>query len=140
MKKRTDELINELKNSKSIKCFIDENESNFTDYSLSEYIEKLMKEKQLKKIDIVKRSNLSEVYTYQIMAGMKNPDREKLLCIIFALQLSMEEANRLLKIAGKAELYPRSKRDSILIFALERKLTINEANEMLFELSQETLV
>lgn len=139
MDKRTEELANELKECKDVQAYITDNKDQFIDLTLSEYIACLMQEKQFKKIDIVKRSRLSEVYTYQILAGMKNPDRSKLMCIIFALEPGLPEANRLLKLAGKAELYPKNKRDSIIIFALNKKLSLDETNDLLFELGEETL-
>lgn len=139
MKKRTEELVNELKNCESITSYIEENQTEFWEIDLAEYIEILMKDKSLKKIDIVKRSRLSEVYTYQILAGMRNPDRDKLLCIIFAMELTRSEADRLLKIAGKSGLYAKNKRDSILIFALDRRLPLEDTNDMLYELGEQTL-
>ena len=134
MSKRTEELVNELKECTSINDYIMENESQFLELNTAEYIEILMEHKGLKKIDIVKRSKLSEVYTYQILAGMKNPDRDKLLCIIFALEADVAEADCLLKIAGKSELYAKHRRDTIIMFALSKKLTIDETNDLLYEL------
>lgn len=139
MSKKTDELINELKNCTSLDKFIKENESQFLDCSAADYIAGIMEKKGLKKIDVVKRSNLSEVYTYQILAGMKNPDRDKLLCIIFAIGMDTTEADTLLKIAGKSELYVKNKRDSIIVFALERNLSLLETNELLYDLGENTL-
>lgn len=139
MNKRTEELVNELKECQKIEDYMVQNEGEFQECTLAEYIAGLMQEKELRKIDVVKRSRLSEVYTYQILAGMKNPDRDKLLCIVFALELNFAEANRLLKNGGKAELYAKNKRDSIIIFALEKKLTLDEANDLLYELQQEIL-
>jgi len=139
MNKRTQELIHELKECTQIEQYIEDNKEQFRDCSLAEYISGLMTEKGIKKIDVVKRSNLTEVYTYQILAGMKNPDREKLLCIIFALGLSLMEADRVLKMGGKAELYAKKRRDSIIIFALEKKISLDETNDLLYELGEETL-
>lgn len=140
MNKRTEELVNELKECSSISDYIMENESQFLELSPAEYIEILMKKKGLKKIDIVKHAKLSEVYTYQILAGMKNPDRDKLLCILFALKAEVAEADCLLRIAGKAELYAKNRRDTVIMFALSKQLSIDETNDLLYELEQETLL
>lgn len=139
MDKRTEELIHELKECRQIERFIEDNDQQFEQGSLADYIAALMERKGIKKIDVVKRSRLSEVYTYQILAGMKNPDREKLLCIIFGLELNLQEANRVLKMGGKAELYPKKRRDSVIIFALNKGLSLDDTNDLLYELGEETL-
>jgi len=139
MNKRTEELMNELKACTKIRSFVEENAQQFLDCTLAEYIARLMKEKELKKIDVVKRSRLSEVYTYQILAGMKNPDRDKLICIVFALDSDLKQTNRLLKLGGKSELYAKNRRDSIIIFALEKNLSLEDTNDLLYELGQDIL-
>lgn len=139
MDKKTEELINELQDCPSIQDYIQANDSHFLHCTTAEYIGELMHKYGLKKSDIVNHSCLSEVYTYQILSGAKHPERDKLLCLAFALCLSILETNRLLKISGKSELYAKSKRDSILIFALSKKLDIHQANDLLYALEEQTL-
>lgn len=139
MNKNTDELVNQLKSCESIIGYLNENDKCFLDYSLSEYIEKLICEKQIKKADIVKQSGLSEIYAYQIISGMKNPSRNKLICIILAINCSVSEANILLNIAGKSELYAKNRRDSIILFAISRSLSFMNTNDLLYELQEELL-
>ncbi len=66
----------------------------------------------------------------------KNPSRNKLLALAVAMKLNIEECQKLLKFGGVNELYPRNRRDAIIIFALTKKLSIFELNELLFDLDE----
>ena len=60
-----------------------------------------------------------------------NPSRNKLLQIAFAMNLDLDSTQKLLKIANVGILYPRIKRDSIIIFALNKKLDFFECEDLL---------
>lgn len=134
MKKSTAELLNQLKNKKNIEEFFKENGSELIFDSLSKMIDFLMKQKGLKKADVVRRSMLGN-YAYSIINGnRKNPERDKLIMLCFGLTLTADEANRLLKMSSNAELYVRNPRDLVLIYALDRNQSVIEANNKLEEL------
>jgi len=137
--KRTEELLHELKECASISSFLTENQESFTAATLAEQLANLMDAKDIKRAALVRSSGLSEVYAYQILAGTKNPERDKILCLAFALGTSPDEANRLLASGGKAPLYPKNQRDSVLIYGLSKHLAVPEINDLLFELGQATL-
>lgn len=52
----------------------------------------------------------------------------------FALKLSFEEVQNLLKATGYPILYARINRDSIIIFALQHDITLTDTNELLFSM------
>lgn len=134
MKKSTDELLNQLKKKKNIEEFFKENGSELIFDSLSKMIDYFMKQKGLKKADVVRRSMLGN-YAYSIINGnRKNPERDKLIMLCFGLTLTADEANRLLKMSSNAELYVRNPRDSVLIYALDRNQGVIETNNKLEEL------
>lgn len=64
---------------------------------------------------------------------------DKLLALCFAMTLTLDEVQHLLTIADVGILYPRVKRDSILIFALHKKLDVTTCNELLFEQNEPIL-
>ncbi|MBQ1475642.1 MAG: hypothetical protein IIZ32_10130 [Ruminococcus sp.] len=139
MKKSTDELLNQLKKKKSIEEFFKENGSELIFDSLSKMIDFFMKQKGLKKADVVRRSMLGN-YAYSIINGnRKNPERDKLIMLCFGLTLTADEANRLLKMSSNAELYVRNPRDLVLIYALDRNQSVIEANNKLEELGLDEL-
>ena len=92
----------------------------------------LLFQKCLSKADVVRRSSLDRTYVYQIFAGAKTPSRDKLIAIAFGLCLSDEETQEMLKVSGNRELYARDARDAVIMFALQHKKTVFEANELLF--------
>lgn len=131
--KSTDELMNEIKQTGEIKKFIEKNEAEFTDKPLHEMLNDIIKEKKLKKSDVIKGSGLNRVYAYQILAGKKSPSRDKLIAFCFGLRLDVDGTNSLLKSAGMPVLYARNKRDSIIIFAINSRKNVFLVNDLLFE-------
>ena len=140
MKKDTNELLKELKNFDSFQRFYKENSENISAVSLSEYLEKLIKEKGLNKAEIVKKSEMSEVYTYQIISGIREkPKREKVLCLAIGMGLTCDETQELLKKTGYAPLYAKNPFDAIIIYGIAKGMGVVEINNLLFEYEQETL-
>ena len=66
-----------------------------------------------------------KIYGYQIFDGSKTPSRDKVIAIALAMQLTLDEANRLLHLSNNGILYPKIKRDSIIIFGLENNQKIH---------------
>jgi len=139
MKKSTSDLFESLKKERNIEDFLKENQSELIFDSLSEMINFYMKQKGLKKSEVVKRSMLGN-YAYYIINGSKpNPERDKLIMLCFGLCLTTEEANRLLRMASVGDLYPRNPRDAIIINALNFNLSVIDANNSLEELGEDEL-
>ena len=137
--KNTDDLLKELEKADNINDFISKNKINFADISLSDYLNKLLKEKSLKKSEVIKKSELSEIYAYQIFSGLKIPTRDKVLCLAFGMGLDVSETQQLLKSCGLPFLYAKHQRDSIIIFSLNKKLSVADANELLYDCHEDTL-
>ncbi len=138
--KITSELFKELSSVGSFEEFIKNNKDYMIDKTLSQYLNDLLEEKGLKKSEVIKRSELGETYAYQIFSGLKSsPKRDKLICLAIGLDLSVEEINGLLKIAGLIPLYPKNYRDSIIIFGIKNNKGVCEINEMLFDKGEQTL-
>lgn len=102
-------------------------------------LDRLLKEKNLKKSTVIKAAEISEVYAYQIFSGLRVPERNKLLCLGVAMSLNLDEIQTLLKCAGYAPLYVKLPFDSILIYGICNKLSVVEINEILFDYELETL-
>ena len=130
--KTTEQLQHEIKESCDIQDFLASNRRSLLHDSFPEYLNKLLSEKGLHKKDIIRASQLDRVYVYQIFAGRKFPSRNKLLALAFGMQLSAEETQKLLKISGNRELYARDPRDAVVLFALQREMSIADANELLY--------
>ena len=107
--------------------------------TLGEMLKRLQEEKSLRKTDVIKRSELSEVYAYQIFSGQRHPDRKKLLCLAVGMSLDLEETQTLLKCAGYAPLYVKLPFDSVVAYGICKQLSVIQINEILFDNNLETL-
>ena len=68
--KDTGDLFIELKNDNNIDNYLNRNrEEMLQPMPLHEYLSKLLIEKNLNKQEIIKKSNLDEVYAYHIFSG-----------------------------------------------------------------------
>ncbi|MCH5344001.1 MAG: helix-turn-helix transcriptional regulator [Acetatifactor sp.] len=121
----------DLKNAASFGDFLVKNEDNMLTQTLSEHLTTLLKQKKLKRADVVRNSDLDKAYVYQIFSGKKNPSRDKLIAIAFGMHLNEEDTQRMLKLAGHSELYPRIGRDALILFAIQRGMSIWETDEAL---------
>lgn len=139
MKKDTVSIVEELGLCYDFKTFYDEHKEYMVSDTLSEMLNRLQTEKGLRKTDIIKRSELSEVYAYQIFSGQRHPDRKKLLCLAVGLLLNLEETQTLLKCAGYAPLYVKISFDSVVMYGICKQLSVIQINEILFDNNLETL-
>lgn len=137
--KTTDQLNHEIKAATDIEDFLMKNKSQMLTCSLPEHLNHLLSQKDLSRADVVRGSLLDRAYVYQIFSGEKTPSRDKLIAIAFGLRLSDDEAQKMLKISGNRELYARDERDALILFALQRKKNILEANDLLSGHSLKTL-
>ena len=134
MQKDTAQLENELTAASSVKDFLNDNKENFKDFTLAEYLNKLLAEKNLTKTEVIKNSQLDTTYIYRVFSGItKKPARQNVIAIALAMKLSTKETNYLLYYAGVEKLYVRNEWDSIIFFALENNLSVAETNELLQE-------
>ena len=137
--KNTTKIVKELGLCEDFKTFYDENRDYMIEKSLSELLNSLIEEKNLKKSHIVKNSEISEVYAYQIFSGLRIPERKKLLCIAVAMELKLNEVQALLKCAGYSPLYVKIPFDSVVMYGICKKLSVIQINKLLFEYDLDTL-
>lgn len=139
MIKDTAKIVEELELCTDFKTFYNENQDSMINSTLAELLDSHIKRKKLKKSEIIKNSELSEVYAYQIFSGLRIPERKKLLCLSIAMKLNLEEIQTLLKSAGYPPLYVKLPFDSIVIYGICKKLNVVKINDILFDYNLETL-
>lgn len=137
--KSTDELLNEIKSTKNILDYMEHNQEEMHLNTLAEALDAWTAKKDLSTADVIKKSNLNSSYVYQIFRGKKYTSRDKVIALAFGLALSADETQKLLKQAGYRELYPRDKRDALLLYAINQKMNIIDANEVLYDHEIEVL-
>lgn len=138
MEKSTEELINELQKADDFFEFAKENEMELESISLTEQLEQFLEKYQKPKKDVIKDAGLDTTYGYQIFDGRKKPRRDKLLQLAFGFPLTVEEANQLFRAGGMSSLYVRCKKDTICMYCLQQRMTVDECNELLYKAGEET--
>ena len=141
MKKSTQTLMNEINSAKDAGTFLEENEEELLEVRFAEYVEGLMQKYKVTKGQLLKRAKLlTGSYRYEILRGEKSkPDRDIVIKLCFGMPLQIEEAQRLLRLAGVPPLYPRNRRDAFILFALKNGYDIDKTNDLLYENQENTI-
>ena len=96
-------------------------------------------QKGRRKADVIHGSQLDRNYAYQIFSGTRKPTRDKLLALGFGMGLSIEEMQKVLKTSEYPVLYVKNKRDSIILFGLDKQISVGEMNELLYEMGEDII-
>lgn len=139
MQKDTSEIVKELGLCQDFQTFYSENKEYMLSADLAQLLTELLERKGLKKAQVIKNAEFSEVYGYQIFSGLRVPERKKLLCLTVSMGLNIDEVQQLLKCAGYAPLYVKNPFDSVVLYGLCKGLSVVEINELLYKYELETL-
>ena len=138
-RKSTKELNRELSAAPDWNRFLENNREQFQETGFLDYLLKLFQDAGISKVTLAKRAETSEIYLYQIFSGARMPSRDRVLCLSLGLPATLAQTQELLRIGGMAQLYPKNKRDAIIIYGLTHGQTLPQVNELLFAESKETL-
>lgn len=140
MRKSTEDLLEELQNEN---CKIDEylkgNSESFVYDKIKDFWEAAIEKSGYSKSNIINKSDFSYCYFYDVINGRKIPGRDKIIRLILTMKLSVDECQEALRISGRSALYPRIKRDSIILFAISNGLSIYQLSELLADAGEEQL-
>lgn len=142
---KTDQLTTEnlwkmVEESKDICENWSEMSSHMNSLSFHEQLFQLAKQRGTNAAQVGKKALLSRSFSYQIFSGERIPKRDIILRIAIALSLDIPETQRLLCLASRGDLYPKIKRDSIIIFCLKNNYDIYKTDEILISLGQQSLL
>jgi len=134
MDKSTNNLFNEIKDTEDIDLYLENNQDKFNDNPFISYLNNLISIKSFKKSDLIVSANISKQYLYELFTNRKKkPSRETVIKLAFGLKLDLGETNLLLKRAGYSSLYPRIKRESVIIYCMLKGKNLIETNIALEE-------
>ncbi len=140
MRKSTEDLLEELQNEN---CKIDEylkgNGESFVYDKIKDFWETAIEKSGYSKSNIINKSDFSYCYFYDVINGRKIPGRDKIIRLILTMKLSVDECQEALRISGRSALYPRIKRDSIILFAISNGYSIYQLSELLADAGEEPL-
>jgi len=139
MDSTTDKLLRELKKAKDLDEFLASYNDVVDELSLPEYLARLLEEKAMTRAEVIAATELSSAYGYQVFSGERSPSRETVLQLGIGLKLNDEEMQQLLAHARKGALYPRDRRDCVILYACRKGMNLQQVNELLFEHGLPTL-
>ncbi|MGI6230598.1 MAG: XRE family transcriptional regulator [Tractidigestivibacter sp.] len=134
----TEELLMRLLESSSPDEYLEE--GNFEERTLSQYLNDLLDQGDLRKSEVIRASGVSPTFCYQVFQGTRMPGRDNAIMIAFGLGCSLVETQRLLRLAGVSELWSRNRRDAIIIFCIEHGKSREQCDDELWRLGEETLL
>ena len=139
MTKDTSKILEELNLCEDFHTFYLENQDAMITQSLSEMLGELLHKKNLKKTQVIRNSEMNDIYVYQIFSGIRRPERKKLLALALAMGLSVTETQTLLKCATYPPLYAKIPFDCIVLYGITKGLSVIQVNNLLYDYGEETL-
>lgn len=133
----TEEFLEELLAAPDPRTFVEKH--RIGSRSLSDYLQQLLDEKGLVRAEVIRAAGLNETFGYQIFMGQRKASRNKVLQLVFAMGLTLKEAERLLQAAGVNPLYCKNRRDAIIIFCLDHGYSLQKTDEELYRFGEETI-
>lgn len=136
----TTRLIEELKNTKNLDSYMLRHSFHLSSLSFTDYLDHKIKASGLKKAAIIRSIDLSRSYAYEIFSGFKSPSRDKVIMLSFGIGLDYDETQKLLIMAKHNPLYPKDKRDSIIMYAKYNTYSFVTTNLLLEEFNEQILI
>ncbi len=95
-------------------------------------IDELLKERNMKRSDLILHLNFERTYGYQILNGTRIPTKKQIILIGLYLGITVEQMQQLLKICGRECLYVRNVEDAKVVFALEHHYTYEQSMNFIY--------
>lgn len=134
----TEDLLARLLQSGSPEEYLDQGET--IDRELSDYLYSLLVANGMNRSQVARTSCINTQFLYNIFEGKSKPRRDNALMLAFALECDLRQAQRLLRLAGVAELWPKVRRDAVIIWCIEHGFTREECDDELYRLGERTIL
>ena len=98
----------------------------------SEFIDELLKERNIKRSELIVKVNLDRVYGYQMLNGIRTPTKHHIIVIGLFLGVTLEQMQTMLRICGRESLYIRNIEDAKVMYALEHNYPYEKAMDFIY--------
>ena len=133
----TSELLDQLLGAPTPEAYLDEGLT--IDRTLPEYLEQLRAAKGLKRSEIIRASDVNATFVYDVFKGKSRLGRDNAIMLALGMGCTLDEAQRLLRLDGVAEPWPKVRRDAIIIWCVNHGYTRLQTDEELYRLGEKTL-
>ncbi len=128
---RTSALLGRLFKAPDLETFLESNADEMTVPLFHFYILELCRKSEQVPERIIRRAAIDRTYGHQIFNGTRKPSRDKVIQLAFGFGLDVDGAQELLKLARHTALYPRIKRDAVILRCLNEHKDIFETQSAL---------
>lgn len=140
MIKATDDLLLELNSgNNSLDEFLDNSSPSFINPDIKSFWLSLIEKSNRSKSDIINKSDFNYRYFYDVIYGRKTPKRDKVIKLCLAMKSGIDDCQAALKLSGKSQLYPKIRRDSIILYALKNEWSVFRCSTALAKYGEEEL-
>ena len=108
--------------------------------SFHDYLSELIAKRGVDASGLGEAALISRSFAYQLISGVRVPGREIILRAAIGLGFTVDETQRLLKLADRGILYPKLKRDAAIIYCLANGLGLANSDKLLRTLGLEPLI
>ncbi len=137
----TEELLNLIQNSpKSFESMVENNQILDKEPGFCETLNGLLEKHNVTTQQVIVETVLSKSYVYQVLSGERKPGRDIIIKIAIAATLSLDETQHLLMLGEKGILYPKVKRDAIIMSSILRERNVAETHDFLISLGEKGLL
>ena len=134
----TDDLLKQLLAADCPEDYLDHEQ--LVSQELTDYLEQLRAAQGMSKADVIRESELNSTFVYDMFQGKSKPGRDNAIKLAFGLRCSLKQTQRLLRLSGMAELWPKKRRDAIIIWCIEQGKDLATCDDELWRLGEKTLV
>lgn len=127
----TSTLMKRLFKTKHLDTFLKQNEQNMQVAGFDQMIRSLCEERGLVPEQVILQAEIDRTYGHQLFSGVRRPSRDKVIQLALAMELGVDETQKLLRSAGKSELYPRLKREAVILYCVRKRASVLDTQEML---------
>ena len=134
---KTEKLFGELLESENLQDYLESHDLQTP--SLADYLKRELAARGLKQSEVLKNAQIEQTFGWYVFNGQRGMGRDNVLKLSFGMGFDTRHANRALQAAGANALYPKNRRDAIIIYSLEHGYTLREANDALYAFGEECL-
>jgi hypothetical protein len=128
---KTNQLLKSIKETKTEA--LEDLMKQIPNLNFCEFMDHIIESKHTTKGKVIALTNIQRNYGYQIFDGTRKPNKDKVIQLCLALGLDLHLTNNVLALSDNGALYPKVKRDAMLIYCIEHHKTVYETNELLME-------
>lgn len=134
---KTEDLFGSLMGSDDLAAYLEGLDEAVP--SLAEFLQQELAKRGLRQADVLKRAHIEQTFGWYVFNGKRGMGRDNVLKLSFAMGFDVRHANRALQAAGANALYPKARRDAIIMYCLQHGFTLQQANDTLYAFCEDCL-